>query len=258
MLDAWDDFVQSPIMTGFRWSHLIESGFQSNLMRVHPPSGNKSASYDQIYPYTALDGLLVLQLRRGDYVEHCFNLLNWGAQWQGFNRFPQYPDQFTTVEGAGSGNISEAAQNEHLKRCYPTPHQIAQRVGEIIETDSGKGLENVYIMTNGKVDFIDDVKRELYRIKKWNSITSSRDLLVNREQEYVKQAIDMLIGLRSHTFIGNGVSPVFVRLCYLLNMPPVVKYEFKREHVAHGNIETASEPNEILVTSIRASTLKHA
>ena len=122
--------------------------------------------------------------------------------------------QEQTVEGAGSGNISEAAQAEHFKRCYPEPQQIAARVKELLETDAAKGLENVYIMTNGKQDFIDDVKKALGEVKEWNSITSSRDIVVNREQEYVKQAIDMLIGLRSQMIIGNGVSSSLFSLLF--------------------------------------------
>lgn len=194
------------MVTQFRWSKLIESGLTANLPILHPIAGAKPTWYTQVYPYTTLEGLLVLQLRRGDYVEHCYNLRNWGAQWQGFNRFPQYPDQFTTVEGAGTDSISEAANATHFARCYPEANQIAARVQELLQTDAAKGLKNVYIMTNGKLDFINDVKRELAAIKDWNSITSSRDLVVNREQDYVKQAIDMLIGIRSQMIIGNGVS----------------------------------------------------
>ena len=61
-------------------------------------------------------------------------------------------------------------------------------------------------MTNGKADWIEEVKEALMTVKQWNSIVSSRELVANREQEYVKQVIDMLIGLRSQVIIGNGVS----------------------------------------------------
>lgn len=194
-------------MTQFRFSPLIEAGMTTNLERVHPLIGSKPANYDLVYPYTTLEGLLVLQLRRGDYVEHCYNLLNWGAQWQGYNRFPQYPDQFSPVEGSGwGGEIAPIPNATHFRRCYPEPYQIAERVKEILETDVAKGLHNVYIMTNGKADWIEEVKEALMTVKQWNSIVSSRELVANREQEYVKQVIDMLIGLRSQVIIGNGVS----------------------------------------------------
>ncbi|TCD63175.1 hypothetical protein EIP91_005872 [Steccherinum ochraceum] len=206
VLSLWPDLVKSPIITGFRWSPLVEAGYAKNIPLINPPSVTHPSHYGETYPYTALGGLLALQIRRGDFEEHCVNLLNWGANWQGFNRFPELPDQFVAVPGAGTFNISDEARAEHLKRCYPTPGQIADRVREIMQTDAGRNLENVYIMTNGQPDFIAEVKEALRGVKAWGSIKSSRDLIVTREQDYVKQAIDMLIGIRAQVLIGNGWS----------------------------------------------------
>ncbi|TCD63173.1 hypothetical protein EIP91_005870 [Steccherinum ochraceum] len=224
VLAVWLDLVKSPIITGFRWSHLVESGYAKNIPLIHPPSAVHPGHYGETYPYTALGGLLVLQIRRGDYEDHCVNLLNWGANWQGFNRFPELPDQFVAVPGAGTSNITDEARAEHFKRCYPTPTQIADRVREILHTSAGRNLENVYIMTNGRPDFIAEVKEALRGVKTWGSVKSSRDLIVTREQEYVKQAIDMLIGLRAQVLIGNGWSSmssniVMLRMA-LIDLPP--------------------------------------
>lgn len=210
--------MKSPILTAFRWSPLVEAGLEKNIPLILPPTtkNKDSAAYSQTYPYTTLPGLLVLQLRRGDYEGHCVHLLDYGANWQGFNRFPQLPDQFVAVPGAGTANISDDARAEHFRRCYPNPDQIAERVREILHTDAGKGLESVYIMTNGTPDFIAEVKEALRGVQSWAAIISSRDLFVNREQQYVKQAIDMLIGLRAQTMIGNGVSrPISLSQTYL-------------------------------------------
>ncbi|KAH8102280.1 hypothetical protein BXZ70DRAFT_65971 [Cristinia sonorae] len=200
VMDAWSDFVASPIIQQFRWSHLIESGFSRNLPLIS--SGPPARSF----PYTPIPGLLVLQLRRGDYAEHCYNLLNWGSEWQAFNRFSQFPDQFKLAPRPESGPIPESSTVEHMKHCYPTPAEIAFRVEQILQSEEGKSLTDIYLMTNGKADFIAEVKQEVSRVHAWKSIKSSRDLVVDREQQYVKQAIDMLIGLRSDVIVANGWS----------------------------------------------------
>ncbi|KAH8092224.1 hypothetical protein BXZ70DRAFT_1010919 [Cristinia sonorae] len=199
VLDIWPDLVKSPMLTAF-------VGRISEL---------------EMYPYTTFPGLLVLQVRRGDFDKHCNFLFKYKANWHGLNKFPQFPDQFTPAQGEPTAS----SRAEHMKRCYPTPKQIAARVQEILQTDAGKSLDNVYIMTNGKKDFIAEVKEEVGRLRNWKFLRSSRDIVVDHEQVYVKQAIDMLIGLRSDVIIGNGWSSMssniaMLRMALLPDLPP--------------------------------------
>ncbi|KAH8099844.1 hypothetical protein BXZ70DRAFT_222109 [Cristinia sonorae] len=221
VLDAWDDIAKSPMLLNFRWSSLVESGLAANLPSIYtgPPGGT--------YPYTTLPGLLTLQIRRGDFDKHCVHLLIYGSQWEGFNSFPQFPDRYTAVRGSGSGkdDAPEASRAEHMRHCYPNPVQIAAKVSEILQTSTGKSLTDVYIMTNGNERFIAEVKGQVGRLKAWRSIKSSRDLVLSHEQHYIKQAIDMLIGIRSDVIIGNGWSSMssnmaMLRMALLPDLPP--------------------------------------
>lgn len=82
--------------------------------------------------------------------------------------------------------------------------EIVQRVGEIAGK-SGRNLRSIYIMTNGKREWIAQLKEAFLAARNWDNIVSSRDLELNDEQRYVAQAADMLIGQRADVFIGNGV-----------------------------------------------------
>lgn len=64
-------------------------------------------------------------------------------------------------------------------------------------------------MTNGDKAWLDDLKEALMRIKRWDSVTSSRDLQLGWEVKPVAQAMDMLVGQRADVFIGNGVGHLF-------------------------------------------------
>ena len=81
-----------------------------------------------------------------------------------------------------------------------------RRVAEIARTDAARGVESVYVMTNGERPWVEDLKEALRRTGRFRSVASSRDLVLNWEQKYVAQAVDMLVAQRAQVFIGNGVS----------------------------------------------------
>ena len=161
------------------------------------------------YPYDVIPGLLVLHIRRGDFEEHCMHFAHWSSQWNGFNQFPELPDQFVPPPASGHGQATEEGKDIYLRHCFPDITQIVTRVAEIRETPAGNGLKNVYIMTNGKVAWVDELKKELGRLGGWNKIASSRDLHLTWEQQFVAQSVDMLIGQRAQVIIGNGVRRIF-------------------------------------------------
>ena len=62
------------------------------------------------------------------------------------------------------------------------------------------------MLTNGKVEWLTELKEKLGELREWKSVQTSRDLRLSWEQKYVAQAIDMMIAQRADVFIGNGVS----------------------------------------------------
>ncbi|CCM02754.1 uncharacterized protein FIBRA_04862 [Fibroporia radiculosa] len=211
-LDIFPDFAKSPIMTQFRWSPLVEDAFKANRPIFSPEKGLQS--YFPLFslfsgdnaPYTMLPGLLVLHVRRGDFADHCMHLARWSSRWNGFNSFTELPDQFEPPPGAGWGENTDENKALYMKRCFPTIAQIVARVEEVRQTPAGIGLKNVYIMTNGAKEWVDELKKALKTTGHFERVTGSRDLRLSWEQKYVAQSVDMLIGQRAQVLIGNGFS----------------------------------------------------
>jgi len=203
LLPVWPSFSKSPIITGFRWSKLIESGVRTNLNLV---SSFFTRWRISDYPYKPIPGLLALHVRRGDFDEACGRLSDWASEYNAFNTFSELPDHFVPPPGSGWGSTSPEAKEIYWKSCFPTIEQIVARVGEVKRTKAGQGLKNVYIMTNGDREFVQELKGALNKDGSWNKISSSRDLELTWEQKYVAQSVDMLIGQRAQVIIGNGWS----------------------------------------------------
>lgn len=72
-------------------------------------------------------------------------------------------------------------------------------------------LTRVYVMTNGKPEWLRELKDALQedarrlRLREWEHIGTSRDLRLTGEQKHNSQAADMAVGQRAEVFIGNGV-----------------------------------------------------
>lgn len=112
--------------------------------------------------------------------------------------------------------IYEEGREYYRKVCYPSIEHIVEKVVEIKKTNAGKDLSTIFLMTNGKPDWIAEVKEALHAAGTWESIQSSRDLALDWEQKHVAGAIDMLIGQRADVFVGNGVCVLFCLLFVLL------------------------------------------
>jgi hypothetical protein len=201
LLDVMPGFFESPIVKEFRWSPLIEDILHQNLAQFAPdnlphPSGND--------PYPIIEGLLVMHIRRGDFERHCKGLAGRNMSFTAFNQIEGIIDRFTVPPRGLKGHLTNEGMRAYQRACYPTMHDIVRRVGEIA-SESGGRLKNIYIMTNGKREWIHRLQEALVAAGHWDSIASSRDLELNDEQRYVAQAGDMLIGQRADVFIGNGV-----------------------------------------------------
>ena len=195
LLDVWPSYSTSPIITQFRWSSLIETAFQYNhRLFTH--------SLSSVHPYNTVPGLLALHIRRGDYQDHCEHLAKYGSIFNGFNSFPELQDQFVVPE-----TDNEAIKRRiYMKSCLPTFEEIIEKIVEVKRSEEGRGLRDIYIMTNGPQDWVTELKDILRKSGEWGRIASSRDLTLSWEQKYVGQAVDMLIGQRAQVMIGNGVS----------------------------------------------------
>lgn len=232
----WPRLSRSPILRNFSWSPLILEAFAHNAHLFgataksfrflpsylrpssSPPTSKELHDVEPIFPATKVDpipGLLVLHIRRGDFSDHCAHLARWSSDWNGFNKFATLPDKFhPPYDGGNGGEATEATKAYYLERCFPTIEQIVGKVRQVLDDQKKaygrtRELERVYIMTNGETAWLNDLKEALMGIKKWDSVTSSRDLELDWEAKPVAQAMDMLVGQRAQVFIGNGVSHCF-------------------------------------------------
>jgi len=67
-------------------------------------------------------------------------------------------------------------------------------------------LKRIYIMTNGKTEWVNELILALQTADKWEAMSSTGDLSLTWEQKYISQALDMYVAQRAEAFIGNGVS----------------------------------------------------
>lgn len=95
-----------------------------------------------------------------------------------------------------------------MDRCWPDIPAIIERTAaarELWESGGKEKIDRLYIMTNGQLEFVDELKKELWKLGDWIDVTSSRDLKLTRAQKYIAQSMDMAIAERAALFIGNGV-----------------------------------------------------
>ena len=211
MFDIWQEFFASPIVAHFRWSPLIEVAFDMNRDLFF--SGNTLPTYlSSLAPtvpnkerYPMIPGLLALHVRRGDFEAHCEHIAKWSSDFVAFNSFPELPDRFEVPPHEDWGVNTPENHAIYRSHCYPSVEQIVAKVRAARQTPAGRGLRKAFIMTNGKPDYIKELKQALWKEGGWDLISSSRDLIINWEQKYVAQAVDMLVGQRAQVVIGNGV-----------------------------------------------------
>lgn len=156
--------------------------------------------------YTEIPGLMVIQIRRGDYQTHCRTLAMWSEEFVSVNTFPGLRDPFTVPPHEEYGNNTPENVEIYRKRCLPTFQEIAAKVAEVRASPAARGVRRLYIMTNGPQEYVRELKDALWILGGWDMIASSRDLVLNWEQKFVSQAVDMLVAQRAQVLLGNGVS----------------------------------------------------
>ena len=198
---------ESPIISLFRWSPLVTSAFRQNGALFVPHGLPRTPSYD---PHVPIKGLLALHLRRGDFEGHCEHLARWRSDWSGFNKIPGLLEVWETPPVNDNDEMYPEGKDAYARRCYPDIDQIVQRVDQIRRANQDKRLTNIFVMTNGKREWVEELKKALKRGGSWERIESSRDMKLSWEQKHIAAAVDMLIGQRADVFIGNGASHHFM------------------------------------------------
>ncbi|KAI0032868.1 hypothetical protein K488DRAFT_70309 [Vararia minispora EC-137] len=202
MASTWSQLLESPIVTAWRWSDLVRKGVEANRAIVHP----------RIVPHdhhrNKLPGLLALHLRRGDFQQHCEHIGKWRLPHNAWNSHPEFVDTWNPPEGGGNGEATSELRAYYLKHCYPEIDQIVERVEEVYQDAArqGRKLDRIYILTNGEYEWLEELKDALGKVRRWESVATSRDLEVNWEQKYVAQAIDQVIATRAEVFLGNALT----------------------------------------------------
>ena len=209
ILPLWPTISKSPILQLFGWGTPAHEALAANRHLFSPapliePYVTSPSCMNCVDPYAPLDGLLALHLRRGDFLEHCVNLGHWGAGFNAFNQFSEFVDQWVPPQGE-----EEERMAVYLRRCLPTVEQIVEKVEAVRHSRAGEGLENVYVMSNGDKEWLEELKTALRASwSGWKLVATSRDLVLTPEQKFVSQTMDMLIGERAQVVIGNGVRSV--------------------------------------------------
>ncbi|THH11621.1 hypothetical protein EW145_g565 [Phellinidium pouzarii] len=220
-----DDFIRSPVITHFAWSSLISSAVANNadlivekptfLQRVFSAWSGSQPVFNATDYSTSIPGLLAVHVRRGDFEEHCKSLTSWRSGFMGWLQSPILPDHFYKRDSADHEEPNKLVKDHYAKHCWPTIEQIVAKIDEVRQTEEGRGLDRVYIMTNGPSEWVTELKEKLMWSGVWNRVTSSRELTLNTEQRYVAQAVDMAIAMRSQVFIGNGFSSLSANVVLL-------------------------------------------
>ncbi|KXN87980.1 hypothetical protein AN958_07855 [Leucoagaricus sp. SymC.cos] len=207
--------TSSPLMKDFTWSPLVHYAFQRNK---HHFTKRKSSLISVLFPYfssstySSRDStkspedynltptlptsqteplpLLALHLRRGDFIEHCDKLSEWGSTYTGLNTQPSLPDRFFAENATLRDSMSvEEKKEAYREKCLVDINKVRRRVIRAVKewraerlrverANRGAGifswiwmrseearirkmLRKVYIMTNGDREFLNELKTAL-------------------------------------------------------------------------------------------------
>ncbi|KAG8990815.1 hypothetical protein FRB94_013086 [Tulasnella sp. JGI-2019a] len=196
-----------------------------------------------------IKGLIAVHLRRGDFKLHCHKLADISDPFMGWNQFPYLLDRFTPPpKGEGlKGSLDVITRGRkhdlYMERCWPEIDAIVKRLREVRRLHTG--LERVFVLTNGKKEWVELLKRALMNTKDdgddagdtekeregsgppitipgairvqpvpptsrenrpWIEVLTSKDLSILWTEREVDQAVDMEIARRAEVFLGNGFS----------------------------------------------------
>ncbi|KAK7053527.1 hypothetical protein R3P38DRAFT_2850795 [Favolaschia claudopus] len=207
VLSLWDSFSQSPISRLLDASPIVRAAVESNA-DLFIPRGPRPP---HPMPRDPFKRMIALHLRRGDYENHCRWLEYINSKFYSWSLFPHLPDRYTPEPDA------PGKAERFLARCWPDVEAVANKI-EAARRDylallkTPEPIDVVYILTNEKSGWIDEVKNALKR-NGW-TVATSRDLVLDSEQTEVSMTVDMEIARRAEVFIGNGWSSFTSNVVY--------------------------------------------
>ncbi|KAJ7112026.1 hypothetical protein C8R43DRAFT_153314 [Mycena crocata] len=227
VLDAFPALSRSPVLSDFGWSPLILAGFQNNSQHfaalassgssttaIEPSSSSSLNSTSTTTDTSPLRGLLALHIRRGDYEIWCPEAYKSAMSYTGFNSFPALPEHFAPFLPNGT----QVSEEEMRRHCLPDVQEIVERVVAVAAVGAGDklddidrpvvegGIRRVYVMTNAKGPWLAELRAALEAAMPGVGVSTSRDLELSWEGQYVGEALDMYVAQRAERFIGNGFS----------------------------------------------------
>lgn len=214
IIPLWEEFRDSPVSRLLRTPPLVSEAIKANEHLFYP--GKTPGTYPSSSRY---DALLAVHLRRGDYDNACTHLANWNSTFYMWNLLPQLPDRLKSGPPVGAGIMGTNTPENNLmyrRRCWPTDEEFITKVHEVRRdweddgVSNGKKLRTLYIMTNGKKEWMYELKKKLV-LEGWDNVVTSGDLKFNSDQMGVSNVVDMDIARMAAVFIGNGVMSLFMR-----------------------------------------------
>ncbi|KAF8303085.1 hypothetical protein DL93DRAFT_2173140 [Clavulina sp. PMI_390] len=204
----WPSFSTSPVMTAFRWSNIVYRAVEKNIrllgLSSSPMRIEGRPNIGLINP-DVLTGLVTLHVRRQDFTARSSQL-------------SFLPDRLFIPHSA-SGSEEERAKLV-FPRCWLEIDAIVQRLHSLRteysnaskRNDGKEGkreilLRKVHIATNGEPEWVDELKRALWR-DGWGRMTSTYDMDLDWEESGTPMdgAIDLEMATRGEVFVGNGFS----------------------------------------------------
>ncbi|KDR82440.1 hypothetical protein GALMADRAFT_237765 [Galerina marginata CBS 339.88] len=208
-LSLWEEFKSSPVSRLLTASKIVDFAIENNEP-LFLPRGQRPLT--TTISETPFDRVISIHIRRGDFKTKCRDFWTWSSTFYSWNLLPFLPDRFDPPPGSSWGGNTEENLPIYIDRCYPEIPALldkvkATREGFVSSAQPGElaYLDTVYIMTNDRTPWLDDLKAAL-KADGWRMVITSNDLTLNAEQKDVGMAIDMEIGRRSAVFIGNGWS----------------------------------------------------
>ena len=212
ILSLWPSFSQSPTSKLVEPSPIVKAAIERNEYYLFLPRGPTSGSRGSISPY---ERMLAIHVRRGDFADACLERAKWNSTFYSWNLLTELPDPFIRPPGGGDGTTTPEHTEGYMGRCQPSFDAIVRKVRDAREEYAERSkksrtvLDTLFVMTNEQPgEWLDNLKTTL-RSEGWDTIVTSKELTLDREQMEVGMAVDMEIARRAAVFIGNGVCVLF-------------------------------------------------
>ncbi|KAF8961932.1 hypothetical protein BDZ97DRAFT_1663420 [Flammula alnicola] len=208
ILPLWEDFKNSPVSRLLSTSPIVQAAVDRNQYLFMPRS-RRPQNTTETNPF---DRMLAIHLRRGDFSKACLDLANWNSTFYSWNLLPSLPDSFSTPPGYEWGKNTPENVALYLERCYPTDDYIINKIRQsrrdylvAAKPDERRVLDTLFLLTNDKSGWVDSM-RPLLKREGWNTIVTTKELVLDQEQNDVNMAVDMEFARKAAVFIGNGWS----------------------------------------------------